>query len=220
MKERRKMRKLFALILTLAVLQVPAFPASAETVTAMATEPYMETYAAYACYAKILRYDNRSNMLEIALMIPEIFRRDDIRNLAPGDAIYTGGREVAVKTVNTEEDGTFLLNRSENGEYSETEVRLYEDEGGNYRTVSYITGTDIMNEADRIRIPVKEDLVFLDMNDPEGRSYAMPDLPAVHTAAEFLEIYSGEGPESFSDLYVVFDADGELAVVYRLYTPW
>ena len=213
-------RKVIALAFMMAALYAPGAPAAADTVTAMATEPYMETYAVYACHARILRYDDTDGMLEIGLMFPEIFSREDIVNLTPGDAIYTGGREVAVRTVDADEDGTIVLNCGENGAYAEDEVLLNEDTGGNYRTVSYVTGAYIMNEADRISVPVRENMLFLDMNDPESDTDGMPDLPAVHTAEEFLELFKENGPEDFSNLYVVFDINGEPAVVYRLYTPW
>ena len=126
------MKKLMAILLLL-VLAISA--ATAETITAIASEPYMETYAKYACYARIHDYDSETNMLEVELIMPEIFDRDDVKGLKTGDAIYTGGQEITIGTI-AEEDGYIILNKGDY-EFSEGSVWLMEDSDGNYRPVSY-----------------------------------------------------------------------------------
>ena len=80
------MRKKFFSLLT-AVLLLAASGASARTITAMATEPYMEVYVSYSCRARIHDYDSETNMLEVELIVPEIFRGDEVKSLGVGDGI-------------------------------------------------------------------------------------------------------------------------------------
>ena len=210
------MKKAFVLLLALCVLTASA---SAETVTAMATEPYMETYASYACYARLREYDAGTNTLAAELIIPEIFRGDDVEGLAPGDGIFTGGREVPVLSV-SREDGTVVLN-GDAGDAEET-VRLERDARGSYRTV---VGNDFRwTEMARVELPVTDRLLFLDRIDPAtGESL---DKPSVHGAEEFLLRKAGEEDGSLpgpgfdkNNVLIVFDGDGRLAVVVRYAAP-
>ena len=196
---------LAALLLLLAVSA-----AAAQTVTAMATVPYMETWASWACRARILGYDSKTDTLDVQLVIPEIFSREDAESLQPGDGIYTEGREVQIVSVEISEYGDILLN-----EGTENPVRLAEDLQGNYRTMMQAEEECIYIELDRLQMPVTDSLLLLDMNDPEAG-----DLPLVYSAEEFIRMKT-EDPDFCADsVYVVLDQNGNLAVIYRLYTPW
>ena len=196
---------LAALLLLLAVST-----AAAQTVTAMATVPYMETWASWACRARILGYDSETDTLDVQLVIPEIFSREDAESLQPGDGIYTEGREVQIVSVEVSEYGDILLN-----EGTENPVRLAEDLQGNYRTMLQAEEECIYIELDRLQLPVMDSLLLLDMNDPEAG-----DLPLVYSAEEFIRMKT-EDPDFCADsVYVVLDQNGNLAVIYRLYTPW
>lgn len=212
-KEHDHMKKLIAILILLA-LAVSA--ASAETITAMATEPYMDEFVNYACHARIHDYDSETNMLEVELIIPEIFRRDDVLGLKPGDAIYTDGQEVQIQTV-TEESGYIILNRGDY-EFSEGSVWLAEDKDGNYRPVEYEDYT--WSEMARIEVPVTEKLLFLDTIDPS--SGELLEMPTVHNADEFLAMKDSADDPGFkaNNVYVVFDENGDLAVICRYYVPW
>ncbi len=204
------------LLAALAVLMLAVSAASADTITAMATEPYMEVYAKYACCARIHDYDSETNMLEVELIIPEIFARDDVKGLQPGDAIYTGGQEVPIQTI-TEEYGYIILNKGDY-EFSEGSVWLMEDPDGNYRPVAY--EDYIWLEMARIEVPVTERLLFLDRIDPS--SGEILSVPTVHDADEFLGMQKDADDPGFkaNNVYVVFDENGNLAVIERFYVPW
>ena len=207
------MKKLIAVLLLLALA---ASAASADTITAVASEPYMETYAKYACFARIHDYDSETGTLEVELIMPEIFGREDVKGLRPGDAIYTGGQEITILTI-TEADGYIILNKGDY-EFSEGSVWLMEDSDGNYRPVSYEDYTWV--EMARIEAPVTERLPFLDNIEPS--SGLMLEKPTVHNAAEFLAMKDDKEDPGFSvnNVYVVFDENGDLAVIERFYVPW
>ena len=207
------MKKLFVVLLLL-VLAVSA--ASADTITAVASEPYMETYAKYACYARIHDYDSKTGMLEVELIMPEIFDGEDVKGLQPGDAIYTGGQEVVIETI-TEEDGYIILNK---GDYpfSEGSVWLKADLDGNYRPMNYEDYTWL--EMARLEVPVTERLLLLDYIDPS--SGLMLEKPTVHSAAEFLAMKDDTADPGFdvNNVIAVLDENGDLAVIERYYVPW
>ena len=207
------MKKLFVVLLLL-VLAVSA--ASADTITAVASEPYMETYAKYACCARIHDYDSKTGMLEVELIMPEIFDGEDVKGLQPGDAIYTGGQEVVIETI-TEEDGYIILNK---GDYpfSEGSVWLKADLDGNYRPMNYEDYTWL--EMARLEVPVTERLLLLDYIDPS--SGLMLEKPTVHSAAEFLAMKDDKADPGFdvNNVIAVLDENGDLAVIERYYVPW
>ncbi len=207
------MKKLIAILILLA-LAVSA--ASAETITAMATETYPDEFVKCVYYARIHDYDSETNMLEVELIVPEIFSREDILALKPGDRIYTDGQEIEILTV-TEEDGYIILNKGDY-EFSEGSVWLAPDRDGNYRPVEYEDYTWM--EMARIEVPVTEKLLFLDMIEPS--SGEMLELPAVHNADEFLAMKDSADDPGFkvNNVYLVFDENGDLAVIQRFYVPW
>ena len=219
MKMKRILSFLPVAALLLVLLAAGCASASAQTVTAMATEPYMETYAMYACDARIYAYDPVAGTLEIGLTIPEIFRSDEVESLIPGDAIFTGGREVPIGSV-MKENGCVVLN-GEEGEDPEDTVRLAGDAHGNYRPMTEEGCVRV--EMARLFLPVTESLLFLDWIDPVTEEPL--DKPSVHDAGEFLRRMADEkagaaGPGfEKNNVIVVFDADGQLAVIGRHTVP-
>lgn len=212
------MKKCFACLLA-ALLLFSA--ASAQTITAMATEPYMETYALYMCYARIHDYDSKTNMLEVELITPEVFDKEEVENLSVGDGIFTDGQEVVISAIENV-DGYIVINR---GDYpfSDDSVWLAPDFSGNYRSICYDDITWM--EMARIEIPVTDDLLLLDMIDPETGEPL--ERAAVHSAAEFLRIKADEengssGGPGFctNNVMVVFGKDGQLSIIQRYYVPW
>lgn len=209
------------LILFLLALLMIGSSASADTITAMARELYMDEYVSYSFYARIHDYDSETNMLEIELMTPEVFSRDEVENLSVGDIIYTDGREIAITSI-TEESAYIILNKGAY-EFSEGSVWLSEDREGNYRPTVY--GDYIWSEITRMDFPVTDRLIFLDSIDP--LSGEMLEKPTVHTAEEFLKMKESEETEEDAgpgfkahNVIVVFDRDGELAMIQRYYVPW
>ena len=202
------LRKTTAFLLTL-ILLFTAAGACADTVTALAMEPYLESNTGYACRARLHDYDPETNMLEIELVVPEVFAKEDIEGLWEGDSIWAEGREVAIQTISRAE-GEVLLN-----ENTEDEVFLTEDLQGYYRTTDPVSADYYCLELARIELPVPEHLVLLDANDPEAG-----DLPKVYGAQEFIAQKTQDPEFCRDDVYVVLDGNGELAVIYRYYTPW
>ena len=201
-------RKTMAFLLSLTLL-CGAAGAFADTVTALAAEPYLESNTGYACRARIHDYDPETNMLEIELVVPETFAQEDIESLQAGDSIWADGREVAIRTV-TRAEAECMLN-----ENTEDEIFLTQDLQGNYRTTNPVTWDSVCLELARIELPVPEHLVLLDANDPEAG-----DLPKVYGAREFIALKTQDPEFCRDDVYVVLDGNGELAVIYRYYTPW
>ncbi|MBR3017385.1 MAG: hypothetical protein IKH57_09970 [Clostridia bacterium] len=189
---------------------------SVKTITAMAAEPAMEHFASYSSYARISGYDPDTNKVEIELIGPEIFRREDVESLKTGDIICTGGQEIIVSSI-TEEYGYIILNEGD-FEFSDGSVWLMEDSAGNFRPVIY--EDYVWTEMARVELPVTDKLLFLDMIEPE--SGELLEKPKVNNATEFLRCMTNDNDPGFdiNNIMVVFDQDGDLAMVERFYVPW
>ena len=179
-------------------------------VTAIASEVNPDELVSVAVNAEITGYDDGS--LTVSLLVPERYRPDEIISLSPGDAIYTQGHEVDIRTI-TDKDGYLVLNDGE-----ADEVWLFESIDLNYwiMDVDDNTWTTIAT----IRVPVPERLMFLDEIDPSTGESLL--IPTVHNAREFLEIMKDEDDPGFDrhNAMVVFDDRGELAMIRRYYVPW
>ncbi len=188
-------------------------------ITAIASEINPEHVECVAAYARITGYAADENKLTVELLTPERFDRDEVLSLVPGDAIYTQGQEIKVETVK-EQYGYVILNEGE-FEFSEGSVWLYEETDGSFAVADWDDYSWIsLPEA---AFPVTDKLLFLDGIDPS--SGEMLDMPTVHSGAEFLEMLkkeaAGEGPGfDVNNVFVAFDADGQLALVQRYYVPW
>lgn len=215
------MKKLFAIVLTLSLLLCSA--ASADTITALAAEINPEHLEKAASYARILGCDAVHDTITVELIVPEVFRRDEVLALQVGDSIYTGGQEIVVQTLDRYDNDSLILINEGEYEYAEGSVSLYEDLSGNYRPEVYEDYTWVALAL--MRCPIQKNLLFLDGIDPStGDPRA---LPAVHTAqelkAQLLEAQaSGENAMDLANnnVYVVFDDEGNLAVVQRYFVPW
>lgn len=190
-----------------------------KTVTAIASEINPEHLESVAAYARITVCAADENKLTVELLTPERFDREEVLSLVPGDAIFTQGQEIKVETIK-EQYGYVILNEGEY-EFSEGSVWLYEETDGSFAVAAWDDTTWITLPA--ITIPVTDKLLFLDGINPS--SGEMLDMPTVHSGAEFLEMLkkeaAGEGPGfDVNNVFVVFDADGQLALVQRYYVPW
>lgn len=195
-------------------------PGSApKTITALASEINPEHVASVSVYARITGYAADENKLTVELLAPERYDPDEVLSLVPGDAIYTQGQEIAVQTIG-EKYGYIVINDGEY-EFSEGSIWLYKDSDGSYviadwDDIRWITLAEVS-------LPVQDGLLFLDGINPS--SGEILDLPTVHSAAEFLEMLKaeaeGEGPGfDVRNVFAVFSADGQLALIQRYYVPW
>ena len=216
------MKKLSVIITLLMILSLLlCSTASADTITALAIEVNPEHLEKTASYARILGYNSDSNTLIVELIAPETFPREDIQALKAGDSIYTGGREVKIRSIDENEWGTYYLNE---GEDSDSFVFLTEDLNGNYRTGD--EGDDyVWSTVAVIECPVTEKLLFLDGIDENSGD--MLELPVIHSADELVNaLRTTDASDVFTvglstnNVYVVFDGEGNLAVIHRFYVSW
>ena len=81
------MKKLSIGMAFLLILSLLCSAASAEVITALATEVNPEHLEKTASYARILGYNEQNNTLTVQLIVPEIFSQEDVEALKVGDSI-------------------------------------------------------------------------------------------------------------------------------------
>ena len=194
-----------------------------KTITAMASPVNPEHLEKASCYARILGYDVEQNTLSVELIVQEVFSEDDILGLEIGDSIFTGGEEILIRTIDWYEDDFYLVINAGDYEHAPGSIYLHEY-WDNYMPDRY--GHPTYNTLAVIDCPVADTLLFLDYTSEE--THDALELPIVRTAAEFLEIFFGDNPDSdryeigldIDNVYVVFDGDGQLAVISRFFVSW
>ena len=211
----KKITILIACMLMASLLLCSA--ASAETITALASEVNPEHLEKTASYARVLGCDKEKDTLAVELISPEVFSREDVQALKVGDSIYTGGQEIVIKTLKRDDDYGIVVINEGDYEFAEGSVYLYEDADGNFRPEVYDDYTYVSLGV--FSFPVKESLLFLDyINESTGD---MLFLPIVFTADEFLDRLANSSVSlNANNAYVVFDGEGNLAAVSRYYVPW
>ena len=212
-----------ALMLTISLLFCSA--ASADVITALATEINPEHLEKVASYARILGYNEESNTLTVELIAPEVFDREDVFSLQVGDSIYTGGREIVIwKIERYDEYGLVVINDENLSDHADGSVYLHEDLNGNYRPERYANYTWLSLAV--IECPVTDSLLFLDYIDEEAAGDALT-LPMVYTAQEVKNKLLAEQASNeyfiglaIDNAYVVFDGEGNLATIQRYFVSW
>ena len=212
------MKKILCIILCL-FLAVPALAAAdRNVVTALAAEVNPEALISVSVNARITGYSADGNTLTVELLVPERFNPEDILNLKVGDAIYTQGQEIEIETI-SEQYGYIVLNEGD-FEFSEGSVWLYEGLDMNYWIADFHDNSWLV--LDTVRVPVPDRLLFLDEIDPSSGETLLQ--PAVHSGKEFLEMLEAEKKEGpgfeANNVSVVFDGNGDLALIRRYYVPW
>ena len=199
----------------------------AETITAMATPVNPDHLEKASCYARILGYNEDRDTLTVELIVPEVFAEEEVMELEVGDSIYTGGEEVTIQTIDWYEDDGYLVINAGAYEHAPGSVYLHMDCWGNYMPDRY--GHPTYNTIAVLECPVTETLLFLDYTSAETGDAL--ELPIVRTATELAEtIQSIEESRltkagymvglDIDNVYVVFDGDGQLAVVQRFFVSW
>ena len=194
-----------------------------KTITAMASPVNPEHLEKASCYVRILGYDAEQNTLSVELIVQEVFSEDDILGLEIGDSIFTGDEEILIRTIDWYEDDFYLVINAGDYEHAPGSIYLHEY-WDNYRPDRY--GHPTYNTLAVIDCPVADTLLFLDYTSEE--THDALELPIVRTAAEFLEIFFGDNTDSdkyevglnIDNVYVVFDGDGQLAVIARFFVSW
>ena len=215
----KKLSFLIAFILTLSLFLCSA--ASADVITALATEINPEHLEKTASYARILGYNEKENTLTVQLIVPEIFSWEDVEALKVGDSIYTDGREVTIETIAKQDNWGDYIKINDGS----VNLSRRSDDSGDFAAVSEWDDAYTWIELAVIECPVKDSLLFLDyINDETGN---MLELPVVHTARELTaRLLEEDATEAFGvgftadNVYVVFDGEGNLATIHRFYVPW
>ena len=208
-------KRAVALVLLLSLLL--SATASADMLTAMAMEFNPERLEKTSCNARIVGYNEAQNTLTVQLTAPEIFPTQELYELSVGDSIYTGGQEILIESISYDDNWCGVIG------FNDWEIFFFEEQDGCYRMVD--EDCYLWNVVAVIECPVKDDLLLLDyVNDNTGD---MLDLPIVLTAQELTDKMLAE---QASDRYhigfaadnvsVVFDGEGDLAVIRRFYVPW
>ena len=212
------MKKLLCMMLVFCLL-VPAMASAERTVvTALAITVNPDNLASVAVDARITDYNQTDNALTIELLVPELFDFNDIENLNIGDAIYTQGREIEIREI--EEDGGYVvLNPGQDGDGDDT-VWLCQYLDQNYTVMNQDDAAWIVLAT--VTVPVPDRLLFLD--EIEEVTLMPLYVPAVHGRSDFLSAMEAEkenGPGfAANNAMVVFDENGDLALIRRYYVPW
>ncbi len=219
------MKKLSAVIALVMILSLfLCSMASADTITALAIEVNPDHLEKTASYAHILGYNQESNTLTVELIAPEIFSWEDVEYLKAGDSIYIHGVETDIETIEgSASDGYFRIN---DGEVDLTQYfSTHDGFRADYVAVYEYNVTPVLNELAVIECPVKDSLLFLDYTSDET-NFPL-EMPVVRTAREFTaRLTQEDASEAFGvgftadNVYVVFDGEGNLAVILRYYVPW
>ena len=207
------MKRMVSLILAALLFAVPAFAAAEERTVATAIAAEVNPDALVSVAVDALITDCDGGAVTVTLLVPERYRADEILSLKEGDAIFTQGREVEIRSV-SEEDGYLVFNAGE-----EDEVYLFQSFDMDYwiQDVNDHTWTELAT----LSVPLPEDLIFLDDVDPVSGVTLI--TPSVHSKAELLAMLEpGEDEIGFDrhNVLIVFNEKGELAVIRRYYTPW
>lgn len=205
------MKKLWICILALLLLAASA--QAGNTITALATDINAEHPASTAVHVRITAYNADDHTLSVELIVPEAFNGDEVESLQPGDAIFSGGQEILIRSI--EEEGSIV------GFNEDDTFRLVEQEDSSYFAMSY--SDHVWITAAKLRLPVTDRLIFLDDIDPENGVERF--LPAVYSGSEFLNILAEETKVEgvgfdINNVMAVFDEKGGLALIRRFYVPW
>ena len=195
--------------------------AAADTITPMPPTLDTDSLACQAVMAVLTDADPAARTVTLALYEPEVFAAEDILALQPGDVLLSGGREIAVTSVDITSWGEVSLNEGTDAWY-ETLPWLEQDDSGNYRTVCYgsLPGWTPFGQ---MTFTLPDTLLLLDSIDPATGDAL--ELPTVHPAQKWLAMIAAEAENegvgfSIENMYLVFDENGVPAVAYRYYVPW
>ena len=202
------------------ILLLLCSPASADVITAMAIEINPEHLEKTSCYARILDYNKDQNTLTVELIEPEVFKRADILALKPGDTIWSNGQEITIATIKYGEDNLWVIINDWETEYVGQTLQLEADNNKNFVPVDMDNGNYTWRTVAVLDIPVSKSLLLLDyFDESQGKTVF---LPIVRTVDEFLSMQRDGQLYGFNgdNVYVVFDAEGNLATIQRYYVPW
>ena len=157
----------------------------------------------------LMDYNPEDNTVLAIVMHTVTLDEDTVKALKTGDSLEYGtlGDKVEIENIETLEDGTVLIN----------DWITLENYGGEYHI--YFYGLEYLEELTRLTLEVPDDLVVLDNIDQATGNPL--DEPKTLTVEEFRAMLEAEEYPDFAtdNVWVTFDADGQLAEVERVYSP-
>lgn len=208
-KGRGIMKRLLGLLFAL-TLFIGTAAAERTVVTALAAEVNPDNLVSVAADAKVLSCAD--GQFTITILVPERYDPEEINALKVGDAIWTEGREVEIRSI-TERDGYIVLNAD-----TDDDVWLFESVDLNYWIMDVNDNTWL--EFATVTVPASGHLLFLDgINPSTGESLLHP---TVYNEEDFMTLMNSADDPGFDirNVEVVFDENGELALIRRFYVPW
>ena len=158
--------------------------------------------------AELSDYDAETNTMQVELMRGVELEPEEVTALKVGDTLAYGDETVVINTLQASEYGDFVINE-------EIELRNL---GGMYHIYTY--DKEYVETYATLRLEVPETLTFIDEIDPATGEIL--DTLTEQSAADFIALLTAGGyPDFASDnVNVTFDANGELSLIQRFYTPW
>lgn len=209
------MKKLSIVLVVLLVFSLLLCSAAyADTLMPKRTEVYPDRLVKTASYARILGYNEAENTLTVELIAPEVFDYADVYALKAGDKIFANGMEVTIETLAWDDWKEILW-------INDGDVCLIKNLDGDYRTEN--SNDHVWHVTARLECPVTEHLLLMDYVDETCGG--MLELPRVFAVDETIAKVQAEQAAEYNRLavnnvYVVFDGEGDLAVIHRFYVPW
>ena len=157
----------------------------------------------------LMDYNPADNTVLAVVMYPVTADENTVNALKVGDTLAYGtlGDEVAIESIETQEDGSLLINDW---------ITLVND-GGEYHI--YFYELEYLEELARLTLEVPDDLVVLDNIDQATGNPL--DEPKTLSVEEFRAMLEAEAYPDFAtdNVRVTFDEDGQMAEVERIYSP-
>ena len=157
----------------------------------------------------LMNYNPDDNTVLAVVMHNVTLDENTVNSLKAGDTLAYGtlGDEVVIENIETQEDGSILIN----------DWITLENYGGEYHI--YFYGLEYLEEMARLTLEVPDDLRVLD-NIDQATGNPLEEAKTL-TVEEFRTMLELEAYPDFAtdNVWVTFDADGKMIEVERVYSP-
>jgi len=157
----------------------------------------------------LMNYNPDDNTVLAVVMHNITLDEDTVNSLKAGDTLAYGtlGDEVVIESIETQGDGSILIN----------DWITLENYGGEYHI--YFYGLEYLEEMARLTLEVPDDLEVLD-NIDQATGNPLEEAKIL-TVEEFRAMLEAEAYPDFAtdNVWVTFDADGKMVEVERVYSP-
>jgi len=159
--------------------------------------------------ARLSDYDPTDNSVLVDILFRVTFLRTEAEAFKVGDTIQLSDEKVTIETIHADKDCICL-----NDLYY-----LDATEEGDYLAASYMS-MPLYEVIESWTMEIPDGIKFIDNIDPENGQ--MLDAPVERTAADLRKMLQDIEGASFNadNVYITFDAEGNLASVERFYSPF